>query len=715
MAAFFLIHLIPGDATAAVRGGRRAARGPVTVPGGGSGAGRRSPRPPRAPALPERAERRLHVRRQDHRPGQPPHLLARPRRRDLHVALLRRAAVDREELQARGPSHLRRPALDDGERPAAVPRRQRRPARRDDAPLRRVASRARHAAPAFARGGGALRRRADPRRGGDGNRRQGRAPRGVARLPRRTPLPARDGRAAPPRVALRGRRRRVPPRRLHEGERRRPSRRRRPRRAPAARRGRAARREAPEEGARVRPACSFPLRRSPPSGSSPWEGSSRRRRRSSSSTTRSHRCRISSGPRMVSGSSFGTSRRRSSRSGSLPTTRPTPSTSITSLSDPRAGAGLAVVLGLAVVALAALRRHPLVSLGIAFFLGTILPTSNVLFPIGTIYADRLAYLPSAGLLAAAAGLAAALPAFSGGFRAAVLGVVLATYAGATVARNEVFRDDERLFDDMVEKVPRSARARYNVAYLAWGRGETVAARASLEKAVALFPRYYDALGAPRSRGPEGGPVERRPDLVPSGAGDQAGLRDRLAGAREGRGRVGAVRRGGAGLRRRAPASSGLRAASPPPRGPSPRSRPARGGPRGLAGGALRRRRGRPRAPRPGANPLGARARGGGARPRRAGPRGRARVARGARSSSRSATRPGGMPSPPPPSSAAPCAAAPRDPKPARLLLELGARAAMARGRRVDRPPRDREALREARRGTSQCACGRRGVSRRARP
>ena len=165
---------------------------------------------------------------------------------------------------------------------------------------------------------------------------------------------------------------------------------------------------------------------------------------------------------------------------------------ITSLADPRAGAGLAFVLALAAAGLAALRRQPLVSLGIAFFLGTILPTSNVFFPIGTIYADRLAYLPSVGLVAAAAGLAAALPSFSAGFRVTVLGVGLATYAGATVARNEVFRNDERLFDEMVEKVPRSARAWYNAASVAGGRGETVAARASLEKAVVLFPRYYDA-------------------------------------------------------------------------------------------------------------------------------------------------------------------------------------------------------------------------------
>jgi len=165
---------------------------------------------------------------------------------------------------------------------------------------------------------------------------------------------------------------------------------------------------------------------------------------------------------------------------------------IGSLADPRAAAGLAGVLVLAAAGLLSIRRQPLLSLGVGLAVGTMLPTSNVLFPIGTVFGERLAYLPSAGLLAAAASLVGSLPAVSGGFRVALLGVTLTTWAGATIARNEVFRDDDRLFADMVEKVPRSARARYNVAWLAQTRGEVVIARRSLEKAVALFPRYYDA-------------------------------------------------------------------------------------------------------------------------------------------------------------------------------------------------------------------------------
>lgn len=183
---------------------------------------------------------------------------------------------------------------------------------------------------------------------------------------------------------------------------------------------------------------------------------------------------------------------------------------VSSLVDPRAAAGVAGLVAFAAAGLAGARRAPLVPLGAGLFLGAFLPASNVLFPIGTIYADRLAYLPSAGLVAAATGAVTAIPLLSGGFRAALLAVALATYAGATVARNEVFHDDERLFAEMVARVPRSARARYNVATFHWARGETVAARASLEKAVAIFPRYYDAwtlLGL--VHGKEGRPAQAR--------------------------------------------------------------------------------------------------------------------------------------------------------------------------------------------------------------
>jgi hypothetical protein len=68
----------------------------------------------------------------------------------------------------------------------------------------------------------------------------------------------------------------------------------------------------------------------------------------------------------------------------------------TSLADPMAIAGLLGVAALSALALLSVRRLPLVALGLGLFLGAFFPTSNVPFPIGTIFAERLAYLPSAG-------------------------------------------------------------------------------------------------------------------------------------------------------------------------------------------------------------------------------------------------------------------------------------------------------------------------------
>ncbi len=63
-----------------------------------------------------------------------------------------------------------------------------------------------------------------------------------------------------------------------------------------------------------------------------------------------------------------------------------------------AAAAILVLLGLMVWAW---RRRPAAGLGIAFFVLALTPVSNIPFPIGTIMADRLIYLPLAGLCIAA--------------------------------------------------------------------------------------------------------------------------------------------------------------------------------------------------------------------------------------------------------------------------------------------------------------------------
>jgi tetratricopeptide (TPR) repeat protein len=138
--------------------------------------------------------------------------------------------------------------------------------------------------------------------------------------------------------------------------------------------------------------------------------------------------------------------------------------------DLHAWIALAVLVGLLAAAIIAWRRER----GVVFFLGfaaiTFLPTANVLFPIGTIMAERLMYAPLAGLAAlsalllSAAGhrLLGARPesarrqwAIAGGVVAAVVVVAL---AARTIARNEDWTSNLRLWTSATRATPNNYRA-----------------------------------------------------------------------------------------------------------------------------------------------------------------------------------------------------------------------------------------------------------------
>jgi len=169
------------------------------------------------------------------------------------------------------------------------------------------------------------------------------------------------------------------------------------------------------------------------------------------------------------------------------------------LSDPRAWGGALGLVLCGALAAALWTRRPLAAFGAAFFFGTLLPAANLLFPIGTVWAERLAYLPSAGLFAVAVGLFSPPrrevprpPAWP--WREALLVGALAASGPATAMRNRAWKDDATLYADMVQKVPNSAKAHYNVAYDANLRGDRTTAEAQLLRAVEIFPRHYDAWG-----------------------------------------------------------------------------------------------------------------------------------------------------------------------------------------------------------------------------
>ncbi len=142
------------------------------------------------------------------------------------------------------------------------------------------------------------------------------------------------------------------------------------------------------------------------------------------------------------------------------------------------------------------RRQVLVAVG--WFLITYAPVANVLVLIGTIFAERLMYLPSVAL-AMVWGLT--LPALTRwlwhrGSRGAavvvigVLGVAIIAYSVLTVSRNRVWRNDEVLFADGLARQPGSARVQYN--YGAWcaSHGKIEPALKHLRRAVEISGEYF---------------------------------------------------------------------------------------------------------------------------------------------------------------------------------------------------------------------------------
>ena len=167
--------------------------------------------------------------------------------------------------------------------------------------------------------------------------------------------------------------------------------------------------------------------------------------------------------------------------------RPVPAASVLAIG--------AVLLLAAVAALALARPRSTAGFGVLFFGIALLPGSNLLFAIGTIFAERLAYLPSAGICliaaAALAGTAGSLAELSRA-RQAVLAGILLLLAVRTVVRNTVWESDVSLFENSAAVAPQSAKNHYNLGYI---RAENARFREGLEayrRATEIYPNYWDA-------------------------------------------------------------------------------------------------------------------------------------------------------------------------------------------------------------------------------
>jgi tetratricopeptide (TPR) repeat protein len=138
--------------------------------------------------------------------------------------------------------------------------------------------------------------------------------------------------------------------------------------------------------------------------------------------------------------------------------------------DAHAWLALVALIALAAAAAIAWRRHRAVTFFLGFAAIAFLPTANLLFPIGTIMAERLMYLPLLGLAAATA----LTLAFAGesllnsrpeharhawamaGTAAAV--VIVVALASRTIARNEDWTSNFQLWSSAVRATPNDSKA-----------------------------------------------------------------------------------------------------------------------------------------------------------------------------------------------------------------------------------------------------------------
>jgi len=153
---------------------------------------------------------------------------------------------------------------------------------------------------------------------------------------------------------------------------------------------------------------------------------------------------------------------------------------VMSLGDGRAWAGLALLTLAGILVWRYKRLRPAVLTYAVLFSAT----ANVVFPIGTMMGERLAYAPGIGLALFLAILLVRMRHWK-----AVLLVVILLYGGRTVVRNLDWRNQDVFYTRLVETSPSSAKSHYLYGDLLSARGDDTGAVAAYERGIAIFPAY----------------------------------------------------------------------------------------------------------------------------------------------------------------------------------------------------------------------------------
>ena len=145
------------------------------------------------------------------------------------------------------------------------------------------------------------------------------------------------------------------------------------------------------------------------------------------------------------------------------------------------------------LAFTALRSRSVYGFGLIWFFIAFLPTANIVFPIGTIFGERLAYTPSAGgvlLLAWIFSLIATRYPRTASISALM---TFLFFLSSTILYQGVWQSQEALIERQAARFPNSVKMAVNLATLRIHQGHFDIAEEAIERALSFYPASADAL------------------------------------------------------------------------------------------------------------------------------------------------------------------------------------------------------------------------------
>lgn len=158
--------------------------------------------------------------------------------------------------------------------------------------------------------------------------------------------------------------------------------------------------------------------------------------------------------------------------------------------------GVAVVLGLAALAVVSIRRAPWVTFGVLWYLGTLVPVVGLVQVGGQSMADRYTYVPLIGVFVAVVWSLAALAQQAPRLRAPLAvgaATAILVLSLATRAQLAFWRSNEALYTRALQVTEGNWVAYNNLGLALFDEGRKDEAIASYRQAIRYLPAYQDAL------------------------------------------------------------------------------------------------------------------------------------------------------------------------------------------------------------------------------